>query len=31
MRRLVSEELFKLRTTPAAWVALAITVGLGIA
>jgi ABC-2 type transport system permease protein len=31
MRRLVGEELFKLRTTPAAWVALAITVGLGIA
>ena len=25
------QELFKLRTTPAAWVALAITLGLGIA
>ena len=31
MKRLVSEELFKLRTTPAAWVALAVTVSLGIA
>lgn len=31
MIRLLGEELFKLRTTPAAWVALAVTVGLGIA
>jgi ABC-2 type transport system permease protein len=30
MSRLVSQELFKLRTTPAAWVALALTLGLGI-
>ena len=31
MTRLVSIELYKLRTTPAAWVALAVTVVLGLA
>jgi len=30
MTRLIGEELFKLRTTPAGWVALAVTVGLGL-
>ena len=31
MRRLVAQELFKLRTTPAAWVALVVTLGLAVA
>ena len=31
MKTLLSIELYKLRTTPAAWVSLAITLGLGAA
>jgi ABC-type transport system involved in multi-copper enzyme maturation permease subunit len=31
MRRLISHEVFKLRTTPASWVTLAITLGLAVA
>lgn len=31
MRRQIATELFKLRTTPAAWVTLALTIGLGVA